>query len=80
MVEDYTPLSEHVYTITELTRDIKILLEVKFPLIRVEGEISNYRESPVGHRYFTLKDDFAQIQAVIFKSTYTKDPSSSAMA
>jgi len=72
MVENHTPFSEHVYTVTELTRDIKMLLEIKFPLIRIEGEISNYRESPVGHRYLTLKDDFAQIQAVIFKSTHIR--------
>lgn len=64
------PMSEHIYSISELTRDIKILLETKFPVIRVEGEISNFRQSQVGHAYFTLKDDFAQITAVLFKSTY----------
>ena len=74
MVEKHTPFSEQIYTVSGLTRDIKMLLETRFPLIRVEGEISNYRKSPVGHHYLTIKDDFAQIQAVIFKSTYTKRP------
>ncbi len=64
---------EHIYTISELTRDIKILLEAKYPAIWVEGEISNYRKSPTGHIYFTLKDEFAQIGAIIFKSTYFSD-------
>jgi len=74
MAQKHTPLSEHVYSVSELTRDIKMLMEVKFPLVRVEGEVSNYRKSPVGHHYFTLKDDFAQIQAVVFKSTYVRKP------
>ncbi len=66
-------VSEHIYTISELTRDIKILLEAKYPAIWVEGEISNYRKSPRGHIYFTLKDQFAQIGAIIFKSAYFSD-------
>ena len=60
--------AEHVYSVSELTRGIKILLEAKYPLIWLEGEVSNYRTSPPGHRYFTLKDKFAQISAVMFKS------------
>lgn len=70
MATGHTPLSEHVYSISELTRDIKVILEAKFPVVRVEGEISNCRQSQAGHFYFTLKDDFAQITAVIFRSTY----------
>lgn len=70
MAKNSKPLSEHIYSISELTRDLKILLETKFPVVRVEGEISNFRQSQVGHFYFTLKDDFAQISAVIFRSTY----------
>ncbi len=61
--------SEHVFTVSELTRGIKVLLEAKYPAIWLEGEVSNYRASPAGHRYFTLKDEFAQISAVMFKST-----------
>jgi exodeoxyribonuclease VII large subunit len=60
--------SEHVFTVSELTRGVKALLEAKYPVIWLEGEVSNYRASPAGHRYFTLKDEFAQISAVMFKS------------
>jgi len=59
---------EHVFTVSELTRGVKTLLEAKYPSIWLEGEVSNYRASPAGHRYFTLKDEFAQISAVMFKS------------
>jgi len=60
--------TEHVFTVSDLTRGIKILLEAKYPSSWLEGEVSNYRASPAGHRYFTLKDEFAQISAVMFKS------------
>ena len=61
--------AEHVFTVSELTRGIKVLLEARYPIVWLEGEVSNYRASPAGHRYFTLKDEFAQISAVMFKAT-----------
>ncbi len=57
----------YVLTVSELTREIKDILEDKFLNIWVEGEISNLRMPPSGHIYFTLKDDFSQIRAVLFK-------------
>src|SRR4030042_1454993 len=59
--------SQNILTVSELTGEIKDLLEVKFPDIWVEGEISNLRIPPSGHIYFTLKDDISQIRAVVFK-------------
>ena len=56
-----------ILTVSELTRDIKEILEDRFPDIWVEGEISNVRTPPSGHIYFTLKDDASQIRAVLFK-------------
>lgn len=58
----------YVLTVTELTEEIKEILEERFPDIWVEGEISNLRTPSSGHLYFTLKDDFSQIRAVLFKS------------
>ena len=57
----------YVLTVSELTQGIKDILELKFPDIWVEGEISNLRIPPSGHIYFTLKDNFSQIRAVLFK-------------
>ena len=56
-----------IFTVSELTREIKDLLEMTFSDLWVEGEISNLRVPPSGHAYFTLKDDLSQIRAVLFK-------------
>ncbi len=56
-----------ILTVSELTREIKDILEDRFPEVWVEGEISNLRIPPSGHIYFTLKDDYSQIRAVLFK-------------
>lgn len=56
-----------IYTVTQLTREIKNLLERNFEYIWVEGEISNLRIPTSGHIYFTLKDETAQIRAVMFR-------------
>jgi exodeoxyribonuclease VII large subunit len=54
-------------TVTDLTRLIKNLVEVNFPVVAVEGELSNYVHHTSGHRYFTLKDDCSQLRCVMFK-------------
>jgi exodeoxyribonuclease VII large subunit len=58
-----------VYTVSELTQAIKEILEAEFPLVWVEGEISNARRPLSGHLYFTLKDEGAQLGAILFKNT-----------
>jgi exodeoxyribonuclease VII large subunit len=56
-----------VYTVSELTAGIKGTLEGAFPAVWVEGEISNLRVPSSGHAYFTLKDEGAQLSAVLFR-------------
>ena len=56
-----------VFSVTQITSLIKEILETSFRTITIEGEISNYRPSAAGHIYFTLKDDNAQLKAVIFR-------------
>lgn len=58
-----------VLSVSELTSDIKQLLEGNFLDLKIEGEISNAKRSVSGHIYFTLKDDSAQISCVIWRST-----------
>src|SRR5699024_1658807 len=53
-------------SVSELTQDIKALLEGNFLDIRVEGEVSNASTSRSGHTYFTLKDESAQLPCVIW--------------
>jgi exodeoxyribonuclease VII large subunit len=62
-----TMADEQIQTVSELTRSIRGVLEVSFPFVTVTGEISNLRCPYSGHLYFTLKDETAQIKAVLFK-------------
>lgn len=59
--------SSKILTVSEITASIRGILESQFPFISVAGEISNLRQPLSGHLYFTLKDDQAQIKAVLFK-------------
>ncbi len=57
-----------VYTVSQLTARLREVLEQQVPPFWVEGEISNLRVPASGHAYFTLKDDQAQIRAVLFRN------------
>ncbi|MCJ7500292.1 exodeoxyribonuclease VII large subunit [bacterium] len=57
-----TPLS-----VTDLTRQIKGILENVFPPLWVEGELSDFSAASSGHYYFTVKDGNCQIRAVMFR-------------
>ena len=56
-----------VLTVTQLTRKIRNLLELKIGAVTLEGEISNLRKQNSGHIYFTLKDAGAQVSCVLFR-------------
>lgn len=59
---------ERVYTVSEITRQIRGALEDGFPLVWVEGEVSNFTAHTSGHLYFSLKDESAQLRCVMFRS------------
>ncbi len=59
-------IQQKIYTVSELTADIKELLEKNFPMVWITGEISNFRVPASKHFYFTLKDENSQISAVMF--------------
>jgi exodeoxyribonuclease VII large subunit len=58
-----------VYAVSELTAEIRGLLENRWPDVWVEGELSNAKVWTTGHLYFTLKDDLSQIKGVMFRSS-----------
>jgi len=58
-----------IYSVSELSSEIRDMLERRFIDVWVEGELSNYKTSTAGHLYFTLKDDRAQLPAVCFRNT-----------
>ena len=63
-----TLMPEQILTVSELTSDVKSLLENNFSSVSVRGEISNFKLPSSGHIYMTLKDEGAQIPAVIWKN------------
>lgn len=67
-MEEITP----VFKVSELNRGIKELLENSFHEVWVEGEISGFKESSLGHVYFDLKDESSLISCVFFKWAVSK--------
>jgi len=61
-----------IYTVSELTSELKTLLEESFPFVWISGEISNLSRPVSGHFYFTLKDENSQIRAVMFRGQNKK--------
>jgi len=62
------PPTRRILTVSELTGQIRALLENRFIEVWVEGELSNSRVWNTGHMYFTLKDTGAQLKGVMFRS------------
>jgi exodeoxyribonuclease VII large subunit len=69
LTADFFQQTSKVFTVGELTRQIRGILETRFGAVWVQGEISNYKLHPSGHQYFTLKDQHAQISCVIWRDT-----------
>jgi exodeoxyribonuclease VII large subunit len=72
MQDDFPPRSvapaSAAVTVSELLRSVRDVLERRFPLLWVRGELSNLSRAPSGHCYFTLKDAAAQVDCVMFRS------------
>ena len=68
LFDDKEQKSGAVVSVSQLLRGVRDLLERRFPLQWVGGEISNLRPASSGHFYFTLKDAQAQVDCVMFKS------------
>jgi len=66
---DQIPFSFDVASVSDITNQIKQLLESNFRDVLVEGEISNVNQSRNGHYYFTVKDDNAQLPCVVWRNT-----------
>lgn len=56
-----------IFSVSQITENIKQILEENFSMVWISGETSNLRIPPSGHAYFTLKDKKAQISAVMFR-------------
>lgn len=65
------PPTRRVFTISEVTGNIRRLLEKEIGVVWVTGEVTNLRTQSSGHIYFTLKDASAQLLCVLFRATPT---------
>jgi exodeoxyribonuclease VII large subunit len=63
---------QDVLTVSELTGQIKNVLEGEFPRVWVSGELTDLARPKSGHLYFTLKDDDAQVRGVIWRNTASR--------
>jgi exodeoxyribonuclease VII large subunit len=62
-----TEATRRVFSVSELTADIRRALEKQVGQVWVSGEITNFRQQMSGHIYFTLKDAAAQLSCVLFR-------------
>jgi exodeoxyribonuclease VII large subunit len=67
-VDPANPQTRQIFSVTRLNQEVRLLLENAFPLIWVEGEISNLARPASGHIYFSLKDAAAQVRCAMFRN------------
>src|SRR5262245_31085782 len=65
-----TPSGPQILTVSALVRSVRDLLEHRYPLLWVAGEISSFTVAKSGHAYFALKDAHAQAHCVMFRSRF----------
>ena len=58
-----------IYSVYQLNREVKQLLQQNFPLLWIEGELSNVARPASGHIYFSLKDAQAQVRCAMFRNS-----------
>jgi exodeoxyribonuclease VII large subunit len=61
------PSPAGILTVSALTRSVRDLIEQRYPLLWVGGELSNFILAKSGHAYFVLKDEHAQVRCVMFR-------------
>ncbi len=57
-----------IYSVTRLNREVRAVLDGSFPLLWIEGEISNLARPSSGHLYFSLKDPQSQVRCALFRT------------
>ncbi|MGB2705259.1 MAG: exodeoxyribonuclease VII large subunit [Candidatus Omnitrophota bacterium] len=64
--------TRHVYTVSEITRRIRAVLEDNFGTVWVEGEVSNFIKHQSGHMYFSIRDKESTLSSVLFRGVNLK--------
>ncbi len=71
---EIAPAEPEVWTVSQVNRAVRNLLEGQLPSLWVAGEVANWKRAGSGHRYFTLKDESAQIRCVMWRGDATRLP------
>jgi exodeoxyribonuclease VII large subunit len=71
-MDDQASLAERVLSVSQFTAQLKSVVESNFSSVWVAGEVSNFSRPQSGHCYFTLKDDGAQLRAVIWRTAASR--------
>jgi len=64
---DFELPRRRIYSVADLCREVRAVLEAEFEFSWVRGEVADLRRPPSGHLYFSLKDEEAQLRAVVFR-------------
>ena len=67
IINDFKSYETKIFSVSEINKLVKDILQHNFPIILVKGEISNFIEASSGHWYFSLKDSNAQVRCTMFK-------------
>ena len=59
--------NQPIYSVSQINRQVRLILEDNLPILWVEGEISNWLHHPSGHCYFSLKDKESQLRCVLWR-------------
>jgi exodeoxyribonuclease VII large subunit len=71
-MDDQASLAERVLSVSQFTAQLKSVVESNFSSVWVAGEVSNFSRPQSGHCYFTLKDNGAQLRAVIWRTAASR--------
>lgn len=61
------PVNEEIFSVSDVTRHIKLIIESNIPQLMIVGEISNFKRATSGHLYFSLKDENSILTCVFFR-------------
>ncbi|RDU62833.1 exodeoxyribonuclease VII large subunit [Helicobacter didelphidarum] len=73
-MQSYTQSPYHILEVSELTMQIKSILESDFSYVEVQGEVSGLTLHASGHTYFSLKDDYAVLSCTFFRNNMRQNP------
>jgi len=67
IINDFNSYETKIFSVSEINKLVKDILQHNFPIILIKGEVSNFIEVSSGHWYFSLKDSNAQVRCTMFK-------------